>query len=328
MTRWSSITLFGVTLCCCATAIIGLGMSGARRSVAATAAAPVRPSTIVQPMTFMEIGDPQMGMYLDNAGSAQEITNLTAIVQNANHIIPAFVIICGDFVNESTDQAELDAFANVISQLHPSIPLYLVPGNHDVGNIPTPASVSTYRRIYHEYLTNTALNIDNPQGLDYYTFTQGNIFGIVLDSMLFDDAKDPADSNAQWSWLQQVLPAAAAAGYSNIVLFQHIPFFLSSPTEGDSYWNVPSAVRGKYLALLEKYGVNFVVAGHLHYNNRATDGRLVVLSNGPAGKPLGDGVSGMQLIQPQNPGWRGQYYPLSSLPTSLTLTSPVVLTAN
>jgi 3',5'-cyclic AMP phosphodiesterase CpdA len=140
--------------------------------------------------------------------------------------------------------------------------------------------------------------------------------------MLFDDPSDTADGALQFTWLQQQLASAQAAGYKNIVIFQHIPYFLNSATEVDSYWNVPSAVRGQYLALLEQYGVRYVFAGHLHYNSSATDGIIHVLSYGPVGKPLGNGVSGMQLVQIQGTTFSEQYYSLTSMPSTLALSKP------
>ena len=93
------------------------------------------------PYFFLQMADPQFGMFSDNAGFEEETTRYEKAIAIANRLQPAFVVVCGDLVNtpgDSTQQAELD---RISAQLDERIPPYLVSGNHDVGNAPSPESL-------------------------------------------------------------------------------------------------------------------------------------------------------------------------------------------
>jgi serine/threonine-protein phosphatase CPPED1 len=104
---------------------------------------------------FLQMADPQFGMYTNNVGFAQETANLEFAIATANRLHPAFVVMAGDLVNKSGDPAQVAEYLRVTHLLNPAIPLYNVAGNHDVGNSPTAASLEAYRKIF---------------GKDYYTF--------------------------------------------------------------------------------------------------------------------------------------------------------------
>ncbi|MGH9606475.1 MAG: metallophosphoesterase [Terracidiphilus sp.] len=200
------------------------------------------------PIVLMQTADPQMGMFTHDHGSKQEIRNLTAVVREANLLQPSFLVICGDLVNKASDPEELNAFKTTIAQLK-GVPLHLVAGNHDVGNRPTASQIALYRRRF---------------GPDYYEFQSGPLIGVVLDSMLMADKNAPAETSHQYRWLQRTLKRAKRQKGKEIAIFQHIPFFVHSADEPDSYWNIPLVQRAIYLSLLHKYGVHYVFAGHLH----------------------------------------------------------------
>src|SRR5947209_4543590 len=122
-----------------------------------------------QDQFFIQMADPQFGMYTNNVGFAQETANLEFAIATANRLQPAFVVIAGDLVNKGGDPAQIAEYIRVTHQLKPAIPLYSVAGNHDVGNSPTAASLEAYRKIF---------------GKDYYTFRAGDLEGIVIDSSI------------------------------------------------------------------------------------------------------------------------------------------------
>jgi len=72
----------------------------------------------------------------------------------------------------------------VAARLDPGIRLFLVPGNHDVGNEPTKESLAQYRAEF---------------GPDYYTFRVGDITGIVLNSNLEKGAQNVPEEAPKWS---------------------------------------------------------------------------------------------------------------------------------
>jgi 3',5'-cyclic AMP phosphodiesterase CpdA len=234
-------------------------------------------------LVFFQIADPQMGMFSKNNGSEQEIRNLDQVVGLANRLHPAFVVVCGDLVNSAQNTEELQAFDKSIAALH-NVPLHLVAGNHDVGNHPDIRRLEYYR---------------DQHGPDFYTFTSGRLTGIVLDSQLMEDANAPDESARQLAWLEQTLRSLqrgeSQPGHITAV-FQHIPFFVHTEDEPDSYWNIPTAARRRYLDLLRQFHVKYVFAGHLHYPTYAEGDDLQVFVTGATGKPLGKSVSGFNLV--------------------------------
>ena len=177
-----------------------------------------------EPLFFVQLSDPQFGMYAKNVEFSQETANFEFAMANLNRLKPAFVVVCGDLVNKAGDAAQIDEYQRIAAKLDRSIPLYSVAGNHDVGNEPTPASLARYRERF---------------GSDYYTFRSGDFLGIVLNSSLIQHQETAAeDSEKQESWLKFELEKARKGGVRRMAVFQHIPFFLEKAGEADQYFNM------------------------------------------------------------------------------------------
>ena len=254
---------------------------------------------------FLQLSDPQMGMFEKDTSWLQESANLDFAISTANRLHPAFVVICGDLVNKRGDVEEIDAFRTSIAKLDHSIPLHLVAGNHDVGNVPTVSSLSDYRSRF---------------GPDYYTFRAGTLFAIVLDSSLMGTLGNESEDAAQLRWLDQQLTLAHSQGVKaeDVVIFQHIPFFVAKADEADIYFNVPQVSRSRYLELLHRHDVRHVFAGHYHRNAEAVDGALAMVTTGPIGKPLGVDGSGLRLVHFHD-HWESPYFDLGRLPDQTTI---------
>jgi serine/threonine-protein phosphatase CPPED1 len=254
------------------------------------------------PWFFAILSDPQMGMYAHDRDFAQETANLEFAVANLNRLHPQFVVVCGDLVNRTGDAAEIAEYKRILQKLDPSIPVYNVPGNHDVGNVPTPASIQAYRAAF---------------GKGFYSFTDGPVFGIVLDSNLISAPEKSSDfARRQRQWLADTLKNAPAG--RQIIVFQHIPYFLHDPAEKDQYFNIPAAERSDYLDLLINSGVRYVFAGHYHRNAGGTDGRLTEVVTGAVGMPIGDSVSGLRLVSVRNGAIDSRWYCLGDIPNQVS----------
>ena len=88
--------------------------------------------------------------------------------------------MCGDMVNDSDDQAQLDELWRITGLLDDAIPMHWAAGNHDVGNELTPESLATYRRRFGE---------------DNYFFDHGGSRFVVLNSNV---AYDPSHVPEEW----------------------------------------------------------------------------------------------------------------------------------
>jgi serine/threonine-protein phosphatase CPPED1 len=256
-----------------------------------------------QPWFFAVLADPQFGMYAKDKNFVQETSNFEFVIANLNRLHPRFVVICGDLVNRTGDSAEIAEYKRVLHELDPSIPVYNVAGNHDVGNIPTPATLDAF---------NTAI------GRDYYTFSEGEILGVVLDSSLIGSPeRDPDAARQQEEWLQKTLAIAKSNTNQQIVIFQHIPYFIHNPDEVDDYFNIPQPARRKYLDLLEKAGVKYVFAGHYHRTAGGTDGPLTECVTGAVGVPLGQSLSGLRIVTVKGPKLDSTWFSLGEIPNQI-----------
>ncbi len=253
--------------------------------------------------TFIQMSDPQFGMYSKNQNFEHETANFEFAIATANRLKPAFVVVTGDLVNEGSNAAQAAEYRRIARKLNPAIRLYSMPGNHDVENEPTPETLARYRKRI---------------GPDYYTFRNGDIAGFVLDSSLIKaPEKVPAEAAKMEDWLRTELEKAKREGVKHLIVFQHIPYFLTDANEEDKYDNIPRATRQRYLKLLHEYGVHLVFAGHYHRNAHTTDGDLEIVTSGPVGMPLGGARSGLRIVRIEGDSVMQRYFDFGELPDTL-----------
>lgn len=257
------------------------------------------------PFFFIQLTDPQFGMYTKNEDFAQETANFKFAVATANRLKPAFVVVTGDLVNKPGDAAQAEEYLRIAGRLDRAIRLYHVPGNHDVGNDPTAESVAAYTARF---------------GPDHYRFRHGNTIGLVLNStVLHSPEKAPKLAEEQVAWLKAELEKAKQEAPRHIVVFQHHPWFVTSPEEPNDYHSVPQSARREGLDLLRQYGVTHVFAGHLHRNQIARDGSIEMVTTGAIGQPLGKSKSGLRVVIVRPEGIEHQFYEMGEVPNRIML---------
>jgi 3',5'-cyclic AMP phosphodiesterase CpdA len=258
-----------------------------------------------EPFFFIQLSDPQLGMFTDNRDFAQDAANFEFAVAAVNRLKPAFVIVTGDLVHKPGDAAQIAEYRRIVAKISPSIPVYNIAGNHDVENVPTPASLAAYEKTF---------------GPDRYTFRHGGIVGIVLNSSVIHSPQQSAERLAtQAAWLRAELAQARAEKPRHIVVFQHHPWFLQSAGEADQYFNIPIARRAEYMALFREFGVRYLFCGHYHRNAEARDGEIENVTSGPVGKPLGGGKSGIRVAIVRDDRIDHVYHELCDLPVAIDL---------
>lgn len=262
-------------------------------------------ASAAEPFFFIQLSDPQFGMFTDNTNFTQETANYEFTAATINRLKPAFVIVTGDLVNKPGNAEQIAEYKRINRLINPSIPVYDVAGNHDVENVPTPESIAAYT---------------NRFGPDYYSFRHGNLVGIVLDSsVIHSPEKATAHLAAQDHWLEGALEKARDEKARHIVVFQHHPWCLASATETNQYFNIPIERRARYFALFHRYGVNYSFCGHYHRNALARDGNLEIVTTGPVGKPLGRDGSGMRVVIVRDNRIEHRYYELGDIPNQIDL---------
>ncbi|TPK16963.1 metallophosphoesterase [Mesorhizobium sp. B2-5-7] len=160
------------------------------------------------------------------------------------------VIHTGDLSVDGADKDDDIGFSMELMR-EISVPMLLVPGNHDVGHLP-----GSLQPVNAERLERWRRLV----GPDYWTEDAGNWRFIGLDSLLmgFDDAEE----EAQFEWLRAALESR---GGRRVALFAHKPLFIDEPGEGDTgYWSVRPAQRQRLYDLIGANDVALFASGHLH----------------------------------------------------------------
>jgi len=269
---------------------------------------PARFLAAAAPFYFIQLSDPQLGMFTNNRDFAQDAANFEFAVTAVNRLRPAFVVITGDLVHKPGDAAQIAEYRRIVAQIDRSIPVYNIAGNHDVENAPTPESLAAYKRDF---------------GPDRYTFRHQGLVGIVLNSSLIHTPeKAPEELAAQERWLRTELGKAKAEGARHIVVFQHHPWFIKSANEADQYFNIPVARRAAYMAMFREFGVRYLFCGHYHRNAEATDGEIENVTSGPVGKPLGGAKSGIRVAIVRDDRIEHRYFELGDLPVAVDVNPP------
>lgn len=236
-----------------------------------------------RPFFFIHMSDPQFGMFPVNGNIYRETQLFKKAIAHANRLAPAFVLNTGDMINEPGDEKQLAEALSTTRKLDKRIPLYTIPGNHDVTDAPTEQTLSWYRKRI---------------GKDWYSFDYGVWHFIGLNSCIIAHGEYvPQDAEKQWDWLNHDLERNVSTNNSHVIVFMHHPLFLNDPEEADDYFNIPRKMRRVYLNLFRKYGIKMVFAGHLHQNNLTTDSRLELVTTGPVGMPLGEESSGFRIVK-------------------------------
>lgn len=257
-----------------------------------------------KPWFFIQLTDTQLGMFTGNRDFVQDASNFDFVVANVNRLKPAFVIITGDLINKPADPAQTAEYLKLLKKFDPSIKVYQLPGNHDVENVPTPASVEAYRKTF---------------GKDYFSFRHGSFAGVAINTtIIHSPTHTAAIVEEQKKWLDAELQKLKAAGAAPIVVFQHHPWFVLKASEPDGYASIPLARRQEYVELLQKHGVKQAFGGHIHRNEVAVDG-IEMISTGPVGMPMSDDGSGIRVGIVRNGKVDHTFYPLSKIPNQILL---------
>jgi serine/threonine-protein phosphatase CPPED1 len=251
------------------------------------------------PWFFIQITDPQFGMFENNKGFEKETILYEKAVVAINKLNPDFVVITGDFVHDSKSGSQINEFKRITSKINPEIPVYFTAGNHDLGTVPDKQSIAKYNKNY---------------GSDKFAFThKGSAFIGVNTSYIKADWQRAEQK--QFTWLTRKLNKSRGANH--IMLFCHYPFFNKSVDEPDAYSNIGPEYRKKYLSLFESHKVTAVFSGHYHNNALNNYNGVQLITTSALGKPLGKAPSGMRIVKIYNDKVEHEYYGLDELPGSI-----------
>ena len=259
------------------------------------------------PFFFLQLSDPQFGFMDNNKSISAETEAMNKAVTAINQLKPPFVVITGDFVNNSKSKEQIAAYKSMIAQIDSSVKVYMIPGNHDIGKV-SRASIDNYKKNYGE---------------THFSFRYGDCAFIGIDSNIIKE-EDKEREEVQFKWLEQELQKTKDARFKFV--FTHCSVFLKRMDEPVNYSNFSLPMREKYVRLFQKYGVNAIFAGHLHNNAYGKVGNMEMITIGPVGKVLGTGYQGMNLVKVYPDRFISEFIALNQFPKEVVMSDPAAKT--
>lgn len=164
---------------------------------------------------------------------------------------PDFVVHVGDVPHPVPGLQAHERALDVAQATYAALPcpLYMVPGNHDIGDKPHPwAPAPTVTAERHAAFARR-------WGPPWQVFEHGGCRMIFIDTPVLNSGL-PMEAE-QWAWLEEVL-----AQPMRTFAFLHYPPFMLRRDEAEHYDNLAEPARSRLLTMLE--GVEAIFCGHVH----------------------------------------------------------------
>ncbi|MCP4707656.1 MAG: hypothetical protein GY869_03440 [Planctomycetes bacterium] len=264
---------------------------------------PANTAQSAEPYFFIQLADPQIGLYANNKDFTRETELYEKAIAHANRLKPTFVVVCGDLINQASNEEQLNELKRITGKLDKNIPICSLPGNHDVGDAPTPESLELFRYRF---------------GKDFYSFyLNGSSFIVINSGVILNPEAVQHDYDRQLTFITEQLEKARFLNAEHIFIFGHHSFYLAD--EPNPYWTIPSPRREEIWSLFAEYGVRAVFAGHYHRNNILTVDNVEMITSAAVGKPFGADPSGLRIVKVYPDHIEHQYYPFDEVPQEVTL---------
>lgn len=197
-------------------------------------------------------GDPQFGFGEPRdteAAYAADLARFERLIDDVNAWRPDLCFLSGDMTHRA-DDLERD-WPRLLKRF--KVPLIVTPGNHDMGQSLTRENVERFERVF---------------GYEYKSVRVGPWRFISGNSQYWRPTAETVRQQRYEAWLAAELSAAKAAG-EPIIMATHMPLFVASIVEADSYENYPLKANGlptreERLATYADAGVKLHLAGHTH----------------------------------------------------------------
>lgn len=213
-------------------------------------------------LTFVHISDTHVGRKSD----AEAFANVIEAIERLDPQ-PAFVVITGD-LTESFRDAEVLYLKHLVDRF--TLPVLLVPGNHDVGFDPTPTSIAKWNKAFPEFAT--------PYARDF-----GPIRIVSMDAQLYNARRANTEVNAeagrQWKAMVKMVRLAKREGRRTLMAY-HIPIvpnFFRQRVSGS--WRTADMKRMR--SLLASQEVEATLTGHLHRDETYREDKTWMLNAPP-----------------------------------------------
>ena len=203
-----------------------------------------------------------------------------------------FVLHLGDFLTHRTDKG-LQWLLYEIKPKLKNIPLYCVPGNHDITK--------------HE--NRDIIPYKSVLGATYYWFGYGNVLFIAMDTS-FETIDD-----RQLEWLENTLKNIRPL-FKHCVIYSHVPPYDILPDIISGH-SLDGASAKKFYNIVKKYKIDFMIFGHVHYYAKGSFAGIPIYTVPSSGQIIRDknnkygyvsidfNKKGLKNIQPKYINFKG-----------------------
>lgn len=222
----------------------------------------------VKEYKFVVITDTQGDHLPDGYFAADTIKSALTMAKSS-----AFMIHCGDVVDDSAKEMQWEAMLNTGSELYSNNIVVPVVGNHDSSN-----------NSFWQHFSLTKTNNHKTTGI-YYSYDYGNTHFTILDTNKVSSDGMSYIDDEQLNWLEEDLKKAKADGKKWLIVAMHRgSYTVGEHASGEKYAG-ENGTRLRLGEIFEKYGVKLVLQGHDHCPSVTHP-----ISKGKANKG-GDGVT-------------------------------------
>ncbi len=198
------------------------------------------------------------------------------VVRELNRLAPDFVVHLGDITHPEPGTPAYEDSAARFHKVYEALecPLYLVAGNHDIGEkffIGEHLPPQQAQRIVNDDMI---AEYERHFQAQYYSFEHQGCLFVIINGMIVNSGLDWEEQQRQW--LERLLDANPGR---RIFMFSHYPPYISRADETSHYDATDEPGRSWLLGILERYKVEAFYAGHVHnfFFNRHMETNCYVL---------------------------------------------------
>jgi len=183
------------------------------------------------------------------------------VVGELNRLAPDFVVHLGDITHPEPGTPAYEESAARFHAVYEALecPLYLVAGNHDIGEkafIGEPLPHQQAQRIVNDEMI---AEYERHFQAQYYSFEHLDCLFVIINGMIVNSGLDCEARQRQW--LEALLSANQGR---RVFMFSHYPPYLSRRDEPGHYDATDEPGRSWLLGVLERHKVEAFYAGHVH----------------------------------------------------------------
>ncbi|MDP6565562.1 MAG: metallophosphoesterase [Alphaproteobacteria bacterium] len=198
------------------------------------------------------------------------------VVRELNRLAPDFVVHLGDITHPEPGTPAYEDSAERFHTVYEALecPLYLVAGNHDIGEkafVGEPLLCQQAQRTVNDDMI---AEYERHFQAQYYSFEHQDCLFVIINGMIVNSGLVCEEQQRQW--LESLLDANPRR---RVFMFSHYPPYLSRKDETGHYDATDEPGRSRLLGVLERHRVEAFYAGHVHnfFFNRHGDTSCYVL---------------------------------------------------